>query len=369
MQEETADELLGRNRHHAGPLGMAIVFPLKRDLAIGKREQPLVANRDPVGVAAEIVDHLLRSAKGRLGIDHPLFVAQRLEVSAKRFRLTQGLLLAEELELTVNKELDKGVKQAVAKPGREHANGQEEVRTAARDPTVVIRTETAAGNEVVNVRVEQKILTPAMKDPEIPGLGAQIPAVAADGGKYVHADSEQQIVEQASIVKDQRVEFGGNREDHVEVGDGQHLSLPLLEPAGARQRTTFRAMPIAAGIVADEVFAAMAALIDMAAERGGPADLDGAHHPQGRTRESMGAPVGLAMLSKNVGHFQGGAGHGYTAGGECFLGRPRFFAGRAGGTGVAANKVSKGGVVFTSRAGVTVAYRAVVSIWRCPSKT
>jgi len=159
------------------------------------------------------------------------------------------------------------------------------------------------------VRVLREILSPCVQNAEGTGLGAEIAPVAANGGKHVHAGVEQQIVEQSLIVKDQRIEFDRNGEDHMEVCDGQQLPLPLLEPAGARQRTAFGTVTVAAGVIADKVFAAMAALIDMAAECGRPADLNGAHGPQNGKRQSMGLPVGLAVLSKDIGHFQRGARH------------------------------------------------------------
>ncbi len=51
--------------------------------------------------------------------------------------------------------------------------------------------------------------------------------------------------------------------------------------------------------------AALVAFIDMTAQRGRPADLDGAHQSQLMTRQAMTLPVGLAVLSKNVGQLQG----------------------------------------------------------------
>lgn len=234
MQQEAADEFLGRDGHGAGPLGMTVVFPLKGDLAIGKREQPFVGKGDPMGVAAKVLQDLLRSAKGRLGVDDPVFVAKRSEVGTESARLAQRFLFPEELQLASLEKLLQGIQETVAEPGREDVDGEKETRTAG-DPAIVIRAETAPGNDVVDVRMEEQVLTPGMQDAEETGVSAKMPCVATDGGEHIHADPEQQIVKQALIVKDQCVEFGGNGEDHMEVFDGQQLLQPLIEPAGARQ--------------------------------------------------------------------------------------------------------------------------------------
>jgi len=158
MEQEATDELLGRNRHDMRPLWMAVVFPLKRNLTLSQRVQALIANGNAMGVTAKVFQNLLRSAERRLGVNHPVFAAQPIEVGAKGRRLPQGRLLAEELELTARKELFEGIEDAAAKQGREYANGQEKTGTAG-DPSIVIRAEAAAGNDIVDVGMETSALT------------------------------------------------------------------------------------------------------------------------------------------------------------------------------------------------------------------
>lgn len=77
MQQEAADEFLRRQSHNLARAGIAIVLPAKRDLAVFQRQQPVVGNRHAMGVAAEILDDMERSAEGGLGVDHPFRVAER----------------------------------------------------------------------------------------------------------------------------------------------------------------------------------------------------------------------------------------------------------------------------------------------------
>jgi hypothetical protein len=58
----------------------------------------------------------------------------------------------------------------------------------------------------------------------------------------------------------------------------QQFRTPRVEPAVARVALALRAMPVAARIVGDGSMAAARTLIDMAAQRGSAASLDGDEH-------------------------------------------------------------------------------------------
>jgi hypothetical protein len=59
MQEETANEFVGREGHHLALAGMAIVFPAEADAAVVGREEPAVGDRD-VGLAGEVGEDLAK---------------------------------------------------------------------------------------------------------------------------------------------------------------------------------------------------------------------------------------------------------------------------------------------------------------------
>jgi hypothetical protein len=50
---------------------LSIVFPAEPDLPILEPDQAAVGDGHPMGVAAEIVEYLLRTAERSLGVDDP----------------------------------------------------------------------------------------------------------------------------------------------------------------------------------------------------------------------------------------------------------------------------------------------------------
>ena len=91
VEEESPDELLGRERHDFRLIVVAVVAPVKCDLPVFDIYDAMIGNRDPVSVAAEVVHHLLRSSERRLGVDDPFGVAHRIEMPAENPWLSQAL--------------------------------------------------------------------------------------------------------------------------------------------------------------------------------------------------------------------------------------------------------------------------------------
>ena len=71
MQQEATDELERFERHDLGLAVMAIILPAEGDMLVSYADQAGVGDRDAMGVAAEIGQHLSGTAEGRLGIDDP----------------------------------------------------------------------------------------------------------------------------------------------------------------------------------------------------------------------------------------------------------------------------------------------------------
>ncbi len=101
MDQEAADEL-GRGQAHdlcAITSLDAVVLPVEsHGVAIGT-DQPVVGDRNPMRISAEIGQHLLGPAKGWFGIDDPVGFAQRYEMGRECIWVGQSRQIAEECQL------------------------------------------------------------------------------------------------------------------------------------------------------------------------------------------------------------------------------------------------------------------------------
>lgn len=75
MDEEAPDELVGVESHGSAAIVFFAVSPLECDFAVLKCHQAVVGDGDPVSIAAEVIEDLGGSAKGRFGVDHPFLLA------------------------------------------------------------------------------------------------------------------------------------------------------------------------------------------------------------------------------------------------------------------------------------------------------
>jgi len=101
---------------------VAIVLPAEGDLVVGDGYQACVADGDAVGIAAEVGQHLGRTAEGRLGIGDPVHLGQLSEPALEGDGVRQGRQLAEELKLTGVEGGLQAFEEEAAEQAREHMN-------------------------------------------------------------------------------------------------------------------------------------------------------------------------------------------------------------------------------------------------------
>ena len=100
VDQEAADELVGVERHElvAGVALGPVILPFESHALAVEGDEPAVGNGDPVGVAGQVGEHSVGSAKRALGIDHPFGLSQCGEVGLEGGRLGQGGVVGEELQ-------------------------------------------------------------------------------------------------------------------------------------------------------------------------------------------------------------------------------------------------------------------------------
>src|ERR1700726_4380272 len=127
MHQEAADELARIERHHpVVSLGAvkAIILPREGDALVVGRDQAAVGDGDTVGGARKIAQDLLRAPEWTLGIDDPVFVVQRCQISREGFWIGQRHVLAEELQLSGTMNGSKFFQDEPSKRTRETPQGE-----------------------------------------------------------------------------------------------------------------------------------------------------------------------------------------------------------------------------------------------------
>ena len=86
MEQEAAQELVGQRGELVLVGGIA---PAEGHLAIGKGDQPMVGDGHAMGVAAQIVKHVLGATEGAFQVHHPIFPKQRAQPSREDFGMSE----------------------------------------------------------------------------------------------------------------------------------------------------------------------------------------------------------------------------------------------------------------------------------------
>ena len=93
VQEEAANEFVGGEGHGLLRRTVLVVLPEKGDAAVAETHQAVVGDRHAMGVAGEIVEHVMGAAEGWLGIHHPLGLRGRSEIGGEGVGVAQGFEL------------------------------------------------------------------------------------------------------------------------------------------------------------------------------------------------------------------------------------------------------------------------------------
>ena len=145
--------------------------------------------------------------------------------------------------------------------------------------------------------------------------GAEVPGIGGDGEQRLGRGAEQQVVDHRLVLVGDRGDLGRQGEDQVEVADRQQIGLAGGKPVLRRRALALGTMAVAARVVGDPAVAAVLAALDMAAEGGRAAALDGRHHLELAEAHmpGIGLAPGGAMAMEDVRDLQPRAAHGRRA--------------------------------------------------------
>jgi len=125
VQEKAADELRRLQLHHLHAIAVGVVFPAEAHPAIVEAEEALVGQRDPMGVAAQVLEHLLGAGEGAFSVHDPVRLAKLAEPLREGRGVGEGGGGSGEDELTGVKGAPEGVEVFAPEDLAEGADGGE----------------------------------------------------------------------------------------------------------------------------------------------------------------------------------------------------------------------------------------------------
>ena len=256
-----------------------------------------VGNRNAVRVATEIPEEMLGATEGSLDVHAPTLV------SKSSGQLIEGLWIAESIvttQLIARLHSVKEIEGLAAKDFAHDLHGEQVLDGCGSPHARGVKD--AGGDDGVHVRVKAKVARPCVqhhRDAEQPAESrvSQLEERFARG-------AEQGFEEKLREGSGERTQLTRKGEDDVEVADGQDASGASSDPLLLGERLALGAMAIAAGVESGLFETAVAAHVEMAAERSRATELDGRKHPPLRQRQVKPLLELGAVRSDDVGNLE-----------------------------------------------------------------
>ena len=221
VDEEPADELARLERHGLVAAGSLdpVVLVAERDAGRVGGDEPAVGDRDPVGVAGQIGQHLLGPGERPLAIDEPLGLVQRSQIGCEGSRIIEVGVGAEERQASGAVGCEQLVQEQSPEQAREHRCCQEEL-WAARYPALAVERDAAAGHDHVHMRVMRHRRAPGVQHGDEPDPSAQVLGVGRDRGHGLGRCREQEIVDHGLVLIGDVGDLRRQREHDVIIRHG-----------------------------------------------------------------------------------------------------------------------------------------------------
>jgi hypothetical protein len=149
----------------------------------------MVGDGYAMGVAAEVLQHILGAAEGWFAVDDPVLAKQWPEPGGEDLGLSEQRQIAGQMKLVVLKSRSEAGDELAAKQAPEHRDREKESGTGS-NPAGVIEREAARGGDAVDMRMKLELLVPGVKHAEEADLSPEMSGVASDFEKRFCTDAK-----------------------------------------------------------------------------------------------------------------------------------------------------------------------------------
>jgi hypothetical protein len=137
VKKEPSDKFVRFERHGLFTVIVGIVSPEKRDIAILVGKDAIIADRDSVGISAEVLKNTFGATEGRFAIDDPLLLVELSHKGIEVVWFLEATDTARENKITSLETMLEVVKKLTPEQ-RRHDPDRNEKALAARDPAIPI---------------------------------------------------------------------------------------------------------------------------------------------------------------------------------------------------------------------------------------
>jgi hypothetical protein len=282
--EEAVDELFGGEGAELDLAGSGRAVA-KGDLVVFELDQAAVADGDTEDIGSEILEGSA-SVADWFAVDDPILLPD----GGRDIVGEAGSL--------------KGVKEFGSEDPGEGFDGEQEVMVG-REPGAVIGGQPTGRDEIVNVRMVGQVTSPGVQDTDQAELSADKTRVLGQMLCCNCRSTKEQVIDKRLVTAGEWAQGGRQGEGEHEVRDGQQKILLFLQPFLGFVVLTFRAVTVAAGVVAVLGLVALGAGEDLSPQSWCAALLYSAHGPSVAGDQAIGVflAVGGAVLAEDVCQF------------------------------------------------------------------
>ncbi len=139
VEEEAAQELGCLELHDAPPAAVGIILPAEADVRSVEADEAVVGDGAAVGVAAEIAQHLFRTAEGRSDVDDPPLLLQLFHGRGEHIGILEIRGGAAAVEQSLAVQLRKPFEKLGAEGDAQAWSGHEKERMRGVYPALMVR--------------------------------------------------------------------------------------------------------------------------------------------------------------------------------------------------------------------------------------
>ena len=199
VQAEAAEEFLSAERHQSDLTPVAVVLPPKRDLVVGRGDESMVGDCDPVGGPGEIVKHVVGPPNGGFRVDDPVVAKEGAKPYGEAALVGESLEVARQPEGPGAKGIPETGDDLAPKDPAQDLDREEE-EWARVHPSRAVGREAARRHDAVHVRMVQQCLAPRVKDAEKAERGSEVLRRAGDLEERRRTRLKQQVVDDPFVL-------------------------------------------------------------------------------------------------------------------------------------------------------------------------